>query len=121
MKKFLQSLVALWQQLGLNQRVSLIVTALAVVGGMIGVGIWANRPDYQLLYGGMGEKDAAAIISYMQSQNISYTVSADGTMVSVPSDLVYKLRMDLASKGLPSGEGVGFEIFDKGQFGLSDF
>ena len=29
--------------------------------------------------------------------------------------------MELASKGLPSGDGVGFEIFDKGQFGLSDF
>jgi flagellar M-ring protein FliF len=29
--------------------------------------------------------------------------------------------MDLAGKGLPSGDGVGFEIFDKGQFGLSDF
>jgi flagellar M-ring protein FliF len=29
--------------------------------------------------------------------------------------------MDLAGKGIPSGDGVGFEIFDKGQFGLSDF
>jgi flagellar M-ring protein FliF len=29
--------------------------------------------------------------------------------------------MDLAGKGVPSGDGVGFEIFDKGQFGLSDF
>ncbi len=29
--------------------------------------------------------------------------------------------MELAAKGLPSGDGVGFEIFDKGQFGLSDF
>jgi flagellar M-ring protein FliF len=41
--------------------------------------------------------------------------------VYVPSDQVYHLRMELASKGLPSGDGVGFEIFDKGQFGLSDF
>jgi flagellar M-ring protein FliF len=29
--------------------------------------------------------------------------------------------MDLAAKGIPTGDGVGFEIFDKGQFGLSDF
>src|SRR5262245_63191089 len=28
---------------------------------------------------------------------------------------VYKLRMDLAGKSIPSGEGVGFEIFDKGR------
>jgi flagellar M-ring protein FliF len=69
----------------------------------------------------MGEKDAASVIGYLQAQNIPHQVNAGGTAVSVPANLVYKLRMDLAAKGLPSGEGVGFEIFDKGQFGLSDF
>jgi flagellar M-ring protein FliF len=121
MKNFAQSLLDLWKQLGLNQRVSLVVAALAVVGGLIGVVLWSQRPDMQLLYARMGEKDAAAVISYLQSQNIPHQVTGGGTSVMVPSDKVYKLRMDLASKGLPSGEGVGFEIFDKGQFGLSDF
>jgi flagellar M-ring protein FliF len=121
MKNFAQSLLDLWKQLGLNQRVSLVVAAIAVVGGLVGVVLWSQRPDMQLLYARMGEKDAAAVISYLQSQNIPHQVSAGGTTVLVPSDKVYKLRMDLASKGLPSGDGVGFEIFDKGQFGLSDF
>lgn len=121
MKNFTQSLLDLWKQLGLNQRVSLVVAALAVVGGLIAVVMWSRRPDYQLLYARLSEKDAAAIIGQLQSQNIPVQVSAGGTAVSVPSDQVYKLRMDLAAKGLPSGDGVGFEIFDKGQFGLSDF
>jgi flagellar M-ring protein FliF len=121
MKKFAQSLLALWQQLGLNQRVSLAVAALAVAGGLIAVVLWSRRPDYQLLYARMGDKDSAAVISYLQGQNIPHQISAGGATVAVPADRVYKLRMDLAAKGLPSGEGVGFEIFDKGQFGLSDF
>jgi flagellar M-ring protein FliF len=121
MKNFAQSLLALWHQLGLNQRVSLIVATIAVVGGMVGVVAWSHRPDFQLLYARMGDKDAAAVISYLETQNIPHQVTAGGANVSVPSDQVYKLRMDLASKGLPSGDGVGFEIFDKGQFGLSDF
>lgn len=121
MKDFGSSLLALWRQLGLNQRVSLTVAALVVVGAMIALMIWSRRPDLQLLYARMGQKDAAEVISYLQAQNIPHEVGAGGTSVSVPSDQVYKLRMDLASKGLPSGEGVGFEIFDKGQFGLSDF
>ncbi len=121
MKNFTSSLVALWAQLGLNQRVSLAVAALAVVGGMIALFAWSRRPDFQLLYARLGEKDSAAIIGQLQSQNIPHQVSAGGTAVSVPSTMVYKLRMDLAAKGLPGGDGVGFEIFDKGQFGLSDF
>lgn len=121
MKNFSQSFLELWKQLGLNQRVSLIVAALAVVGGLVGVVLWSQRPDYQLLYGRMGERDAAAIISHLQSQNIPHQVTAGGSAVQVPGKLVHKIRMDLAGKGIPSGDGVGFEIFDKGQFGLSDF
>lgn len=121
MKNFAHSLLALWRQLGLNQRVSLAVAALAVAGGLIAVVLWSQRPDYQLLYARLGEKDAGAVISYLETQNIPHRVTAGGTAVQVPADQVYKLRMDLAGKGVPSGDGVGFEIFDKGQFGLSDF
>ena len=121
MKNFAQSLVDLWKQLGINQRVSLVVAALAVVGGLVAVVLWSQRPDYQLLFGRLGEKDAAAVISYLEAQNIPHQVTAGGSAVLVPSTQVYKLRMDLAGKGIPNGDGVGFEIFDKGQFGLSDF
>lgn len=121
MKNFAQSLLDLWKQLGLNQRVSLAVAAFVVVAGLVAVVLWSRRPDYQLLYARLSEKDAASIIGQLQTQNIPHVVTAGGTAVQVPSDQVYKLRMDLAAKGLPSGDGVGFEIFDKGQFGLSDF
>ncbi|OIR18771.1 flagellar M-ring protein [mine drainage metagenome] len=121
MKEFGQSLLNLWKQLGLNQRVSLIVASLAVVAGLVALVIWSRQPDYQLLYGRLSDKDSAAIISELETENIPHKIANGGSTVYVPSDQVYKLRMSLASKGLPAGDGVGFEIFDKGQFGLSDF
>jgi flagellar M-ring protein FliF len=121
MKNFAESLLALWRQLGLNQRVSLIASALAVALVVVGLVVWSRQPDYQLLYGRLAEKDAAAIISALQAQGVKHRVGQGGGSVYVPSDQVHRLRMELASKGLPGGEGVGFEIFDKGQFGLSDF
>jgi flagellar M-ring protein FliF len=39
----------------------------------------------------------------------------------VPNDKVYKIRMDMAGKGVPSGGSVGYEIFDRVAFGVSDF
>ncbi len=121
MKNVLQSLAALWTHLGINQRVSLVIAAMVVVAGLAALVSWSRRPDYQLLYGRLGEKDAAGVISYLQSNNIPHRVEAGGAAVFVPTDQVHRLRMDLAGKGLPSGEGVGFEIFDKGDFGVSDF
>ena len=41
MKNFTSSLVTLWQQLGINQRVSLMVAALAVAGVSEGAAISA--------------------------------------------------------------------------------
>lgn len=121
MKNFSQSLLSLWKELGLNQRVSLAIAACVLLAGMVALVFWSRRPDMQLLYGRLSEKDAAAIISQLQAQNIPHKVLGGGSTVYVPSDQVYRLRMELASKGVPSGDGVGFEIFDKGQFGLSDF
>src|SRR5208283_2951958 len=34
---------------------------------------------------------------------------------------VYELRLELASQGVPQGGGVGFEIFDKNQLGVTEF
>jgi len=121
MKSFATSLLGLWKQLGLNQRVTLSVATAALVAGLIALVMWSRQPDYQLLYGRLSEKDAAQIVSALQSQNIPHRVTNGGGTIYVPADQVHRLRMELAGKGVPTGDGVGFEIFDKGQFGLSDF
>ena len=113
--------VALWRQLGLNQRVSLTLTAAAVLAGMAALTMWSHRPRMQLLYGRLSAKDAADVVSAVQAQGVTYEMGAGGTSIYVPSDKVYTIRMDLAAKGLPSGDGSGFEIFDKSNFGVSDF
>ncbi len=121
MKSFAQSLLALWRQLGINQRVSLVLAALVVLAVLAGLVAWARKPDYQLLYGRLGEKDASAVIGTLQEMGVPHRIAAGGSAVYVPANDVHRMRMELAGKGLPAGEGVGFEIFDKGQFGLSDF
>ena len=39
----------------------------------------------------------------------------------MPEDKRAEMRMELAMKGLPKTGDVGFEIFDEGNFGISDF
>ena len=121
MKALLQQLQLLWKQLGINQRVSIAVAAVGVVSGLLALTFWSHTPKMQLLYGRLSEKDVAEVVSAAQGAGIPYELGAGGSSVYVPGESVHKLRLQLASKGVPSGEGVGFEIFDRANFGISDF
>lgn len=121
MARILRQFLDLWKQLGLNQKISLVLATGVVVAVMAGVLVWSSRPDMQLLYGRLDPKDAGEVVSALEAQGIPFELSAGGTAVHVPRQQVYRVRMELASKGLPTGGSVGFEIFDRGNFGISDF
>lgn len=121
MNSLFQQLRQLWSQLGLNQRVTVVVAGIAVAAGMAGLVFWSQRPQMALLYGRLSTKEIASVVASVQELGVKHELGAGGTSVYVASDQVHKVRLTLASKGIPSGEGVGFEIFDRTNFGVSDF
>jgi len=103
---------------------SMKLTALALLaiitgGAIIFLVTWSQRPDYGVLFAGLAPEDAGAIIAKLGDKNIPYKI--DGGIISVPVSKVHETRMLLAEDGLPGGGGVGFELFDKNNFGLTDF
>ena len=96
----------------------LTVVALVITAGIMLV-TWFQKADQQLLFANLSEEDAGAIILKLGEQRIPYTTTAGGIMV--PADKVYELRIQLASQGLPQGGGVGYELFDKTSFTMTDF
>lgn len=121
MTTFMESWKAFWGELGANQKVSIGISILAIIAAMAGLLIWAQQPNMRLLYGSVNPKDAAAIVQHLDSQAIPYDMRAGGSAIFVPEDMVYQARMDVVSQGLVQGDAVGFEIFDKSSFGISDF
>jgi flagellar M-ring protein FliF len=81
----------------------------------------ADRADYRPLFTNLASDDAGEIVKKLKEQKIPYEIGADGKSIMVPSDKVYELRLSLASDGLPQGGGVGFEIFDRKNFGMTEF
>jgi flagellar M-ring protein FliF len=97
---------------------------LVVGGGLLGMIVfvgWANRPNYGILYANLSETDAAAVVAKLKELKIPYQLSAGGHSVLVPSTQIYDTRLQLATSGLPQGGGVGFEIFDRTNIGMTDF
>jgi flagellar M-ring protein FliF len=93
--------------------ITLLSIALAVV--------FINQPDYKVLYTNLSTEDAGQITARLQEKKIPYQLSPAGDMISVPSEKVSELRLELAASGLPKGGGVGFEIFDAKNLGVTEF
>ncbi|HEY3914350.1 MAG TPA: flagellar basal-body MS-ring/collar protein FliF [Verrucomicrobiae bacterium] len=115
-----KQLLGIWKQLGLNQKISIVMATAVVFVGLGTMAFWSSRPDYSLLYGKLDDGEAAKVVAALDEAKVPYQVRGAGS-IYVPSDKVYTVRMQMASKGIPRGDGVGFEIFDKANFGISDF
>ena len=81
----------------------------------------ANRTDYRPLFTNLASEDAGEIVNKLKEAKTPYQITPDGKGIMVPADKVYELRLSLASEGLPQGGGVGFEIFDRKNFGMTEF
>jgi len=119
--KLLTQLRTIWNQLGASQRISVAAATFVLVAGLTALAVWASHADYGLLYGGLSDSEAAKVITALDDAKVPYKVGAGGGSILVPQDKIYTMRMQLAGRGIPQGEGVGFEIFDKPNFGISDF
>ncbi len=119
LSKLLAQLRGIWSQLGPSQKVSVLAATFVLIAGLVGLSYWSSHADYGLLYGGLSDSESAKVIAALDDAKISYK-TGNGS-IYVPSDKIYTLRMQLAGRGIPSGDGVGFEIFDKPNFGISDF
>jgi len=103
------------------RKAMVIGVIILVLSGFVLMFYWANQVDYQTLYTNLASDDASAIISKLKEDNIPYKIEAEGTIIKVPVEKVYELRLAMASEGLPKGDSVGFEVFDNTTFSTTEF
>jgi flagellar M-ring protein FliF len=96
------------------------VVVLAVLAMAFASGV-GNQDHYQYAFTNLGPEDSAEVAEHLKAAQIPFRLEAGGGAVSVPADKVYDARLLLAAVGLPRGGGVGFEIFDRGDIGVSEF
>jgi flagellar M-ring protein FliF len=107
--------------LSLKQRISIVAAALTVVGGMIGFVHWKHEGDFRPLYTSMAPEDAAGVVQKLRETGVEYRLSDNGGAVMVPSGKLAESRLALAAAGLPKTGRIGFELFDKSNFGATEF
>ncbi|NWG45072.1 MAG: flagellar M-ring protein FliF [Alphaproteobacteria bacterium] len=94
----------------------------AVAGGLIWLLVRLNEPPMGLLYADLAPDDAARIVERLDQAGTPYRQGGDGTVIYVPKDKVFSLRMEMASDGIPANGIVGYELFDStDSFGTTSF
>jgi flagellar M-ring protein FliF len=124
-KQLISQLSAIWQRLTLQQKIitsSLVVfTFLALASLMVwSKGTPANNGMHSL-YSNLEIDDAAAVGEQLQKSNIKFKAENEGRTILVDKEKIYEARMALAKAGLPKSHGVGYELFDKTNLGMTDF
>lgn len=111
----------LFESLSWKQMLSLALAAAAVIGGLTALSHWSRERDFRPLYSSLAPEDAAAVLAKVRENGSEFRLSDNGSTVLVPSGRVAELRLQLAAAGIPKSGRIGFELFDKSTFGMSDF
>lgn len=109
------------ESLNWKQLLSLAVAAAAVITGLVVLSRWNRERDFRPLYSSLTAEDAAAVLAKIRESGSEFRLSDNGAVVLVPSARVAELRLQVAAAGLPKNGRIGFELFDKNTFGMSDF
>ena len=103
------------------QRITIALVVVAVGAGLYALVHWRQESDFRPLYTTLASEDAGAVVQKLKESGVAYRLSENGSTVLVPSARVAEMRLEMASAGLPKSGRIGFELFDKANFGATEF
>lgn len=124
-KALIQQIITLMQNLNKKQKAVMLITLIAVIAFLAFLIIYGtssskNQDGYAVLFEGISAKDSSLIVEQLKKDNVKYVLKNENTIL-VEKENVYSQRIKVASMGLPANSKVGFELFDKQEFGATDF
>ncbi len=121
MNPVIERIVTTLKELSLSRKIGLGLFVMVLVAGFTTMFVWTNKTQFRAAYSGLTKEDAAAVVDILKESNTPYRLTGDGTTIMVPESVVYDVRLTMAKSGVPNGGGVGYEIFDKTEFGTTEF
>jgi flagellar M-ring protein FliF len=121
-----EQIVALYQKLTKTQKRIILGSIVAVVVFISFLIVYRTDDNtfndgYRVLFDNISSSDAALIVQQLEKDEVPYRLTDENT-IRVPKEYVYAQRIKLAGEGLPkNSDEVGFELFDKKEFGETEF
>lgn len=121
MPEFLNNFSAQFKALAPARQALLVGTAVVSLVFFFWITNRTNTAEFRVLYRGLEDAEVASIVDALTAERIDHRLEEGGTAIMVPAPMIHEARIRLASKGLPSSSAPGFELFENGAFGVTDF
>ena len=122
-KALLHQISQIYQKLSLKQKIVAGGSIVLVVAFLVFLTLYKNKTEnfagYSVLFENISPSDSALIVDQLNKDGVKYKLANEGTIL-VPTGDVYKERIAVATLGIPKESKIGFEIFDKQEFGATD-
>lgn len=103
-------------------RSSVFLIGVVLIITLLAISIWwVFRPTYVALYKDASEASQAEILATLSQRQVPYRINAKEGVIEVAAQEAATARMYLAQAGIPSRSSTGFELFDKADYGMSEF
>lgn len=110
-----------WRGMSRSRQAVVIILAAALIASILIVVQYTSRPQYVTLYSNLDQTQASPVLQFLREEGVPYRLDALGTEIKVPQDMADELRIEMAGKGMPFAQGLGFELFDEDSLGMTDF
>ncbi len=110
-----------WQDMDKAKKKKLIISSILIVVGLTVLIFALTRTKYEVLYDNLSAKDAGQVTKQLDEMNIKWKTGDKENTILVPADVKNKLKLELASEGLPK-EGYGFvDAFNDSSWTMTDY
>jgi flagellar M-ring protein FliF len=123
-KALVQQLTLIQKRLNKKQKTVIAVTLVGVIALIAFLIVYASPKDYdsgyRVLYRDLSAKDAGLVVQQLEAQGIKFRIPEEGA-IEIPKEQVNRVRLNLATQGLPREGRPGYELFNSPDFGATDF
>jgi len=111
----------IFQKYSAAQRAILVAVFLLLLSISISLVMWANRPEFVILYSDLDAKSASKILADLQGGKVRYQIENGGSTILVPKENASELRLQFIEAGHVGQAISGYELFDDQKLGMTSF
>jgi flagellar M-ring protein FliF len=121
LQQILNRIRTTWTGLGAAYRFLALALATILAVTTLALSYLSFAADYVPLATGLAPEETAAITAQLDSASIPYRLDTVGGAIQVAKEHLARARVELASHGVGSRGGKGFELFDDASLGMTPF